>query len=103
MLSLDHWLPKDFQSIVRYDSLQTHYISHKVMWSWDTYGFVSPKGNFADYVIHIAECLTSFFLICYPSDKCHVSHVTPVTYVTLQNLFKLHGLLKSQKCYETFK
>ena len=44
-----------------------------------------------------------FFEICYPSDKCRISHVTPVTYVTLQNLFKLHGLLKSQKCYETFK
>ena len=44
-----------------------------------------------------------FFEICYPSDKCRVSHVTPVTYVTLQNLFKLHGLLKCQKCYETFK
>ena len=62
-----------------------------------------PKGNFADYVIHIAECLTSFLKYVTPSDKCRVSHVTPVRYVTLQNLFKLHGLLKSQKCYETFK
>ena len=47
--------------------------------------------------------LQVFLKLCYPSDKCRVSHVTPVTYVTLQNLFKLHGLLKSQKSYETFK
>ena len=37
---------------------------------WDTYGFVSPRGNFADYAFHIAECLIGF-----------LKYVTPQTSV----------------------
>ena len=57
---------------------------------------VLPQREFRRVCFLYSPMSYKFIETSKPSDKCRVSHVTTVTYVTHKNSFELHGILKSQ-------